>query len=77
MAAPDLNKIPAMLPPPGQASNFDSPETLHPIVLGVAVATMVLMTLAVTIRVFTKGFILRDMRVEERPSLNPAEAFTY
>lgn len=65
MAAVNMNEVPAMLPPSGRVSNFDNPETMHPIVLGVAVATMTLMTLAVAIRVFTKGFIMKDMRIEE------------
>ncbi|KAL2127667.1 hypothetical protein VTI74DRAFT_10338 [Chaetomium olivicolor] len=65
MVAPNINEIPAMSPPPGQTSNFDDPETLHPMVFGVAVATMALMTVAIVIRVFTKGVLLRDMRVEE------------
>ncbi|KAK3373130.1 hypothetical protein B0T24DRAFT_250336 [Lasiosphaeria ovina] len=66
MAMPfDINSIPAMQPPPGQTSNFVDPETLHPIVLGVAIATMIVMTAAVTIRVYTKAFVMRDMRFEE------------
>ncbi|KAK5655663.1 hypothetical protein OQA88_5596 [Cercophora sp. LCS_1] len=65
MATFKLEDIPAMMPPPGQTSNFDDPETLHSTVFGVGVATMVLMTTALGIRIFTKGFVLREMRAEE------------
>ncbi|GAB1313747.1 hypothetical protein MFIFM68171_03957 [Madurella fahalii] len=61
----NINDIPAMSPPPGRTSNFNDPETMHPVVLGVAVSTMVLMTMAVMVRVYTKGVILKDMRLEE------------
>ena len=65
MAGFDINEIPAMVPPLGQTSNFDDPETMHPIVLAVAISTMVLMATAVAIRVYTKGVVVRDMKVEE------------
>jgi hypothetical protein len=65
MSTFDLSSIPAMQPPPGMESNFDNPETMYPIVLGVAIATMTLMTIVVAIRIFTKAFIMRDMRIEE------------
>jgi hypothetical protein len=69
MATFDINMIPAMAPPLGQTSNFDNPETMHPVVLGVAIATIALMVIAVAIRVYTKGVIMRDMKVEECQSL--------
>lgn len=65
MAKFDINDIPAMAPPRGQTSNFENPETLHPVVLGVAIATITLMVMAVAVRVYTKGVIMRDMKVEE------------
>lgn len=65
MASFDINSIPAMAPPPGQTSNFDNPETMHTTVLAVAIATIGLMTMGVAVRVFTKGFIMRDMKIEE------------
>lgn len=77
MAPLNMNEIPAMLPPSGRVSNFDSPETMHPIVLYVAVATMALMALAVAIRIFTKGFIMKDMRVEECRFSVPVERSTW
>ncbi|KAK0716162.1 hypothetical protein B0H67DRAFT_582515 [Lasiosphaeris hirsuta] len=65
MADADFNELPAMIPPPGHTPNFVDPETLHPAVLSVAIVCMTLMTIAVAIRVYTKAFILREMRVEE------------
>lgn len=65
MADFDFNELPAMIPPPGHTPNFIDPETLHLAVLGVGIATMTLMTVAVAIRVYTKAFILREMRIEE------------
>ncbi|KAK3686135.1 hypothetical protein B0T22DRAFT_467399 [Podospora appendiculata] len=60
-----LYDIPAMAPPPGSESNFVDPETMHPVVLGVAIATMTLVVMTVGIRVFVKGFVLRDLRLED------------
>ena len=61
----DISLIPAMPPPRGMASNFGNPESMDAAVLGVAVSTMVLMSIAVGIRIYTKAVILRDMRAEE------------
>ena len=57
--------FPAMMPPAGHTPNFVNPETMHPVVVAVAITTMVLMTLAVAIRTYTKAVILRDMHLEE------------
>ncbi|KAK3377512.1 hypothetical protein B0H63DRAFT_477333 [Podospora didyma] len=66
MALPfDINDIPAMQPPPGVIPNFDNPESMHPYVLGVAIGTIAVMVIAISIRVYTKAFIMRDMKWEE------------
>ncbi|KAK3934188.1 hypothetical protein QBC46DRAFT_400496 [Diplogelasinospora grovesii] len=66
MGAATIFDIPAMQPPPGLQSNFDNhPASLFPVILGVGVSTMVLMTIAVGIRIYTKSMILKDMRREE------------
>jgi len=61
-----------MAPPPGHTPNFDNPESLHPIVLGVGVASIVLMTTALAIRIYTKAVLLKDMRAEECEEINHA-----
>ena len=61
----DINSIPAMQPPPGVIPNFDNPESMHPYVLGVAIGTIAVMVIAISIRVYTKAFIMRDMKWEE------------
>ncbi|KAM7210385.1 hypothetical protein V8F06_014228 [Rhypophila decipiens] len=61
----DMTSIPAMVPPPGQTSNFVDPPTLHPIVLTLAISTMTLITLVVTLRIFTKAYVMREFRPEE------------
>jgi len=61
----DINLIPAMQPPPGVQPNFVDPVTMYPAVLGVAIATIIPMTISIAIRIFTKAYLLRDMRIEE------------
>ena len=65
MATFNLNDIPAMLPPPGHTPNFDDPENMHQTVFGVGVATMILTVTALAIRIYTKAFIVKEMRAEE------------
>ncbi|KAK3502019.1 hypothetical protein B0T13DRAFT_218418 [Neurospora crassa] len=60
-----LQDMPAMMPPEGQIPNFVNPETMHPIVLGVAIGTMVLMVIALVVRIFTKAFLLREVKLED------------
>ncbi|KAH8594969.1 putative integral membrane protein PTH11 [Bisporella sp. PMI_857] len=55
----------AMPPPLGIESNFDNPPSLHAWTLGVGITCMALMTLAVSIRTYTKAVILRDMKHED------------
>ncbi len=65
MESIDFGDLPAMLPPPGHTPNYVDPETMHPIVLGIGITSIVLMVIAVLIRVYTKAVIMKDMRVEE------------
>ncbi|KAK3324969.1 hypothetical protein B0H66DRAFT_587829 [Apodospora peruviana] len=65
MATFSIDDIPAMQPPLGVQPNFDNPETLHPVVVGVAIATMIAMVIVVGIRIFTKAYLMREMKVEE------------
>ncbi|KAK1779922.1 hypothetical protein QBC45DRAFT_410361 [Copromyces sp. CBS 386.78] len=60
-----LKDMPAMVPPEGQMPNFVNPETMHPVVLGVAIGTMVLMVIALVVRIFTKAFLLRQVKIED------------
>jgi hypothetical protein len=65
MATFSLDNIPAMVPPPGHLSNFDEPENLHSVVFGVGVTSIILMTTALAIRIYTKAVLLKEMRAEE------------
>ncbi|KAK4183657.1 hypothetical protein QBC35DRAFT_443000 [Podospora australis] len=57
--------IPAMTPPPGQTSNFDDPESMQTLVMVVAVSTMSLTLIVVTVRIYTKAVILSNMGIED------------
>lgn len=61
----DFPDFPAMLPPPGEVSNFVDPESLHSVVFGVGVSTMILMVTALGIRIFTKAVLMKAVRIEE------------
>ena len=65
MATFSLDNIPAMVPPPGHTPNFDDPENLHSLVFGVGVTSIILMTTALAIRIYTKAVLLKEMRAEE------------
>jgi len=61
----DINDIPAMVPPPGVQPNFDNPETLHDPMLSTAIITTILLVTVVGVRIFTKAYIMRDMKLED------------
>ncbi|KAK1750506.1 hypothetical protein QBC47DRAFT_393605 [Echria macrotheca] len=65
MAPLGFDDIPAMQPPAGQVSNFVDPPSLHPIVFGVGLSTMILMVTALGIRIFTKAVLMKAVRAEE------------
>ncbi|KAK0614543.1 hypothetical protein B0T14DRAFT_499788 [Immersiella caudata] len=65
MATFSLDNIPAMVPPSGHIPNFDDPENLHSVVFGVGVTSIIVMTTALAIRIYTKAVLLKEMRAEE------------
>jgi len=54
-----------MVPPPGVQPNFDNPETLHDPMLSTAIITTILLVTVVGVRIFTKAYIMRDMKLED------------
>ena len=56
-----LSTIPALPPPPGEESNFTNGETLGNVVIIVNSVFLVLMLIAITIRLYTKAFIIRSL----------------
>jgi hypothetical protein len=59
----DIMDLPALAPPEGVVSNFDNPDNLSQPEL--AVLQLIVATLAVIVRIFTKHFIVRKMLVED------------
>ncbi|KAG6358121.1 hypothetical protein INS49_014005 [Diaporthe citri] len=57
--------MPVIPPPNGTTSNFDDPPSLYEATLGVGITSMVIMTVAVGIRTYTKAVILKDMKHED------------
>ena len=56
---------PAGPPPAGVVSNFDNPQNHHNILYVTAALTLSFATCAVSIRIFTKLFLLRSMGYED------------
>lgn len=61
-----LKKIPGELPPPGVQPNFVDPPTRVPVILGVGSAFLLLALLCYTVRVYTKTFIARHLKWDDR-----------
>ncbi|KAI1769306.1 hypothetical protein GGR53DRAFT_527590 [Hypoxylon sp. FL1150] len=61
----DMSQLPALQPPAGVVSNFDNPFTFYPWILAIGIISMVLMTLAVVIRIYTKAVIMKSMKHED------------
>jgi hypothetical protein len=57
--------MPALAPPPGVVPNFVDPPTNRTAIFGVFVTCLVIMTLAVAIRMYTKIFMLKKLAVED------------
>ena len=53
--------LPALAPPSGVLSNFDNPETLAPSLVAVNVTFLSLMLVAVTIRLYSRGFVVHAL----------------
>lgn len=60
-----MQDMPALTPPAGVESNFNDPVTLLPAVYGVVITSIVLMTSAVGIRVYTKAALMKEMRLDD------------
>lgn len=57
--------MPALQPPTGVIPNFDDPFSFYPWILAIGIISMVLMTLAVIIRIYTKLVIMKPMQHED------------
>jgi hypothetical protein len=60
-----LLKFPAALPPSGMTANFDHPDSLRYVGLCLVTSLMVLITLVVLMRIYTKTFIVRKMTIDD------------
>ena len=56
-----LSEIPALQPPPGVTPNFVNPPTIAPALVTVNAVFLALMIVAVSIRIFSKGVLLRSL----------------
>ena len=56
---------PALAPPPGMTSNFVNPPNLDHLTIGVFTLCMMLATLTVILRMWTKLFIIRQTALED------------
>lgn len=67
MESLDLNVLPAMIPPPGVVPNFVDPDSEAPlaIALGVPILFMILTSLALLARLFTKFKIIHQIHTED------------
>ncbi|KAH7061902.1 hypothetical protein BKA63DRAFT_527045 [Paraphoma chrysanthemicola] len=63
MRTPEFLELPAMLPPDGVIPDFENPDNLRQ--PGLAVLQLLIVTLAVSIRFYTKTFILRRTMIED------------
>jgi len=63
--AVDVYNTPAGLPPPGVVPDLVNPHYLHTIDLVTHVLCLVVSTIAVALRIFTKVYIMKQVRVED------------
>ncbi|KAI0888124.1 uncharacterized protein GGS22DRAFT_185504 [Annulohypoxylon maeteangense] len=63
--AQDISQLPALEPPAGVVPNFIDPFTFYPWILAIGLISIVLMTAAVGIRIYTKAVILKSMKHED------------
>ncbi|KAL8930309.1 MAG: hypothetical protein Q9172_000017 [Xanthocarpia lactea] len=61
MSSSIAGELPALLPPSGQSPNFADPDSQGHIYTGVATAITAMMIILVTIRQYTKYFIIRKL----------------
>ena len=67
----DLSHTPAGRPPPGVHPNFVDPESLRDSVIAINVLFLVLATLAVVMRLYTKQMIARAIGWDDCTCLEP------
>lgn len=60
-----LAEVPALLPPPGMRSNFDSPAALTPVFIAALTLMLFLVSLAVGARLVVKIHITKSMQLED------------
>lgn len=57
---------PGLEPPPGEVPDFDHPgQTQQPVIIGVVVTCLVLVSIFVPLRLYTKLFIIKKLRLED------------
>lgn len=56
-----LSEIPSLQPPPGVTPNFIDPPTIAPALIVVNGVFLALMLVAVSIRIYCKGILLRSL----------------
>ena len=56
-----LSQIPTLEPPPGVTPNFVNPHSLATTLIAVNGVFVALMLIALSIRIYTKGMILRSL----------------
>lgn len=64
-----LSQIPALKPPPGVKPNFVDPVSLAPAIIAVNVVFLVLMLIALVMRLYTKGILLRNLWWDDRKTV--------
>ena len=62
----DQYNTPAGLPPPGQVSDLKNPYYPHNIILTTGVLCLSATTIAVSLRIFTKVHLMKQVRAEDR-----------
>ncbi|KAF2200499.1 hypothetical protein GQ43DRAFT_481526 [Delitschia confertaspora ATCC 74209] len=65
MVGLDLNTTPDMRAPLGQVSNLKDPYSLHNYLVATSAICLGLAVLAVIVRIFTKTYLLKEVRIED------------
>ena len=70
-----LSEIPSLQPPPGVTPNFVNPPTIAPAVIAVNAVLLALMLVAVSIRIYCKGLLLRSLGWDDCQWLDCSKGF--
>ena len=65
MSTIDPNLTPALIPPDGRQSNFDSPNSQLKYLILTSVICLSLTAGAITARIFVKGYIFKKLQLED------------